>query len=335
MMRKWLFIIFMCAVFSACDEEEVKPSYVDEDRIEDLLDLSKPLVKEYKEKYGKNILYSFNDTLDFKFGFYTTSTNTHWMNLVIHHLDSMEVVDYALEQLDEMVFSYFNDDFRQRLPHKMLLADIVELGGTTNLDGLMAESDVEETGAVTVIANDYSYMWAFNKASMESFSETKLKDLRNVKLYHLIAWVLNKYNLYEEVPEAFYAEVNYLHEQSIDSIALLEDELPVGTGPYAKYYTPEWYMGLGMALTLNSPNNTASSNYAIRLQCNKSLKFPDKKRDFRNFVCVMVFSTEANLQKYYLPSPLFCERMRMAMQLLEGWGVDVLKINPALEMFQE
>lgn len=333
MMKTWLFIMLICAGLYACDEENVAPSYADEDRIESLLDLSKPLVKEYKEKYGKNILYSFNDTLDFKFGFYTTGTNERWMNINIYHLDSMEVVDYALEQLETMVFSYFNDDFKQRLPHKILLADIVELD--SNPDGLMAESDVEESGAVTVIANNYSYMFAFNMASMESFSEARLKDLRDVKLYHLISYVLNKENLYEEIPESFYTDVDYLHGQSVDSIALEEEELPVGTGPYANYYTTEWYMGLGMALTMNSPNTLATSNYSTRLRVGNSLMFPDRERDFRNFVCVMIFTDEADLEEYYLPSELFCERMRTAMQLLEGWGVDVLAINPALEMFQE
>lgn len=71
MMKKWIFIyILVCVLgFSACNEDEIKPSYADEERLEGLLDLSKPLVKEYKEKYGVNILYNFHDTLDFKFRF--------------------------------------------------------------------------------------------------------------------------------------------------------------------------------------------------------------------------------------------------------------------------
>lgn len=335
MMKKWLFILLACVGFAACSEDDINPSYADEERLEGLLDLSKPLVKEYKEKYGKNILYSFNDTLDFKFGFYTTSANTRWMNIVISHLDSTEVVDYALEKLDEMVFSYFNDDFKQLLPHKILLADIIDLGGTSNPDELMGESDVEEEGSVTVIANDYSYMFGFNKASMETFSESKLKNLRDVKLYHLIAYVLNKYDLYERIPDDFYSDVNYLYEQSIDSIAVQEEELPVGSAPYKNYYTPEWYMGLGMALTLNSPNKMATSSYKSRISVGESLYFPDKKRDFRNFVCVMIFTSESNLRTYYLPSTLFCQRMRIAMQVIQDLGVDILRINPALEMFQE
>ena len=336
MMKKWTFIYILVCVFgfSACNEDEIKPSYADEERLEGLLDLSKPLVKEYKEKYGVNILYNFHDTLDFKFGFYSTTSNALWSNLVIHHLNSAEVVDYALEKLDEMVFTYFKDEFKQRLPYKMLLSDIVELGAS-NPDNLMAESDVVETGTVSVIGNTYSYMFAFNEEAMESFAEAKLKSLRDVKLYHLISHVVKQHNLYKEIPEDFYAQVDYLHEESVDTVAMMEDELPVGTGPYARYYTPEWYMGLGMALTMNSPKRSAASSYQQRLQTNNSLKFPDRERDFRNFICVMVFTKESDLRNYYLPSPLFCERMRIVMDLLESWGVDVLKINPALAMFNE
>ena len=246
----------------------------------------------------------------------------------------MEVVDYALEQLDAMVFAYFSDEFKRRLPHKLLLADMVETG-SVNPDNLMSESDVEEEGTVTVIANEYSYLLAFNKASMESFSEAKLKDLRDVKLYHLISYVIDKHDLYQEIPESFYSQVNYLHGRSVDSVAMEEKELPVGTGPYKNYYTPEWYMGLGMALTLHSPNKSASSNLDLRLRIDNSLYFPDRERDFRNFLCVMIFSDEDDLREFYLSSSLFCDRMKIVMQLLEGWGVDVLRINPALEMFQE
>lgn len=336
MMKKWTFIYMLVCVlgFSACDEDEIKPSYTDEERLEGLLDLSKPLVKEYKEKYGVNILYNFHDRLDFKFGFYSTTQNSLWENFVIHHLDSVEVVDYALEKLDEMVFGCFNDDFKHKLPYKILLADIVEVG-VSNPDALMSEPDVIESGTVTVVGNAYSYMFAFNKESMENFSESKIKALRDVKLYHLISYVINKDNLYSEIPDAFYAPVNGLHGESVDSLAVTEDELPVGTGPYAKYYTPDWYMGLGMALTMNSPKKSASTNYLMRLSINNSLKFPDSQRDFRDFLCVMIFSKEADLKKYYLPSEVFSRRMRIVMETLEGWGVDVLKINPALEMFYE
>lgn len=345
MMKKWTFIYLLVCVlgFSACDEDEIKPSYADEERLEGLLDLSKPLVKEFKEKYGVNILYDFDDILDFKFGFYTTTPNGSWSKPLIHHLSSTETIDYALEQLDETVFAYFNDDFKKRLPHKILLADIVDLSGggegsSSNPDALMSEVGVdgnaEETGTVSVIANTYSYMFAFNKEAMESFSDAQLRNTCNVKLYHLISYVINKRNLYEEIPEDFYSQVDYLHGESVDTVALMEENLPVGSS--SSYYKPEWYMGLGMALTMTSPySSNSSSNFERRIRTNRSLKFPSKERDFRNFICVMIFTSESNLRKYYLTSPLFCERMRIAMELLEKWGVDVLKINPALEMFNE
>ena len=126
-MKNWTFIYLLAIILgiTACEEDDLTPSMADEDRLPELLDLSKPLVKEFKEKYDVNILYSYDDTLDFKFGMTPSGTTSQWGNIKIIHLDSMEVVDYALEKLDEMVLTYMNDDFRKILPHKILLADIV------------------------------------------------------------------------------------------------------------------------------------------------------------------------------------------------------------------
>lgn len=335
MRAKWIYIYLFLILFgfNACDEEVPSPSYVDEDRVEGLLDLSKPLVKEYKEKYGVNILYNFDDTLDFKFGFYTLASNQKWSAIGIRHLDSEETVDYAFQKLDEMVFRYFNDDFKKYLPYKLLVSDMVILAGDVIPDALISEPDGAESGTVTAIGNTYSYMFAFNKEAMESFSASKLKNLRDVKLYHLISYIMDKHHLYEEIPASFYTSVAGLHGQSIDSLAKQEEVLPVGSGSSSTYYKPEWYMGLGMALTMNSPRMGAASNFSRRLQMNNSLYIPAKERDFRNFLCVMLFTKKSDLERYYLSAPLFCERMKIAIETLQGWGVKMLEVNPDLEMF--
>ena len=147
--------------------------------------------------------------------------------------------------------------------------------------------------------------------------------------------MIDQRGLAEDIPDAFYSSVSHLHGISIDSIAEQEPELPVGTGMNNQYYTPEWYIGLGMVLTEKSPNaNTYGAVLERRIRKGGKYKFPDKERDFRNFINLIVCETEENLAKYYLPSPVFKERLLIIMDLLGTWGVDVLKINPALEMFK-
>lgn len=229
-MKNWTFIYLLAIILgiTACEEDDLTPSMADEDRLPELLDLSKPLVKEFKEKYDVNILYSYDDTLDFKFGMTPSGTTSQWGNIKIIHLDSMEVVDYALEKLDEMVLTYMNDDFRKILPHKILLADIVSSLSAAPPDSFIGESDYTETGTYTAFGNPFAtYMFAFNKESMERYSETNWMNSRNVKLYNFICYVINLRNLYDEIPATFYSSVSHLHGVSIDSIAELEDELPV------------------------------------------------------------------------------------------------------------
>ena len=335
-MKNWTLIYLLAIVLgiAACEDDNLTPSFADEDRLPGLLDLSKPLVKEFKEKYDVNILYNYDDTLDFKFVMAPSGVTTQWGGIKITHLDSMEIVDYALEKLDAMVMSYLKDDFRKMLPRQILLADIVSSLSSAPPDANIGESDYTETGTYTAFGNPYAaYMFAFNKASMERYSETNWANSRNVKLYNFISYVMNLRNLYEEIPESFYAPVAHLHGVSIDSIAELEDVLPVGQGSYRNYYTPEWYIGLGMVLTKKSPNPRASAAYPMRLMVGRDYKFPTKERDFRNFLNLILYETEANLRTYYLPSPLFKERLAIAMDTFEKWGIDVLRINPSLEMF--
>ncbi|MGN0281584.1 MAG: hypothetical protein ACI4B3_04690 [Prevotella sp.] len=333
-MKKILTILCLATAMglqSCSDEEALSPSYADTDRIPGLLDTSIPTVKEYKDNYGINMLYQFNDTLDFKFGFYQNSTNWIWHNIIVTKLDTKEKIDYAFDRFNEDITPYFNDTFKQMMPKKILMADMVEV--ETNPDNLMKESDVMETGTVGVMASKFSYMFAYNMEAMESFNATKLANMRKTKLFHLICTVITNNNLYDEMPADFSSEVKHLYGASIDSLALEEAELPVGTGPYASYYLPSWYIEMGFPITLHSPYSSAGSNFQQRLRKGYSLSIPTFERDLRNFVCAMVFETEANIKTYYLPSELFCNRMRIALETMKKWGIDVEAINPAMKLF--
>ena len=318
----------------ACNEEELTPSLKDEDRVSALVDLSRPVVKEFKEKYDVNILYDFDDTLDFKFNMTPSGTTTQYDMIQIEHLEA-GTEDYALAKLDEMVLSYLKEDFRKILPKKILLANEV-LTSSTPPDLLVGESDCAESKSYTAMGNLYgSYLFAFNESVLEELDEQRQRESRNVKLYNFINYVINLRGLSEDIPDAFYSPVSHLHGISVDSIAEQELELPVGTGMNSQYYTPEWYIGLGMVLTEKSPNaNTYGAVMERRIRKGGKYNFPDKERDFRNFINLIVCESEENLTKYYMASSLFKERLLIVMDMLETWGVDVLKINPALEMFK-
>lgn len=88
-----------------------------------------------------------------------------------------------------------------------------------------------------------------------------------------------------------------------------------------------------MVLTKKSPSAYGSGALTTRLMVGRNYLFPTKERDFRNFLNLMLFETEANLRTYYLPSETFKERLLIAIEIFEKWGIDILRINPNLEMF--
>ena len=324
--------------FASCSEDDLTPSNSEVDRMAELLDMNNPIVKDLKENYDINLLTEFNDTLDFKFGFFTSTANTRWEKVAITHLP-VEEQEYAINQYNEDVLQYLNEDFRKMMPKKIVLSqktNISECNG--NPDKTMSSVDDPESGYVTVIANQYSYMCSYNKEGMEEASEKTLAVLKAHKMYHMLATVMSRKHLYDKIPQSFRDPVKDYYGMGVDSMAQMEPELPVipPLRPTMKpmYYKPEWYIGKGFVITKKSPNTkNYTTNYERILRINNDYCLvPYFNEDAKNFLHMAVYGTdERNYPKYYLKSPIFCERMRIFIQFLQDIGFDVLKFNPALE----
>ena len=321
--------------FSSCSEDDLAPSLTETDRMNELLDMNNPIVKDLKENYQVNLLTNFNDTLDFKFGFYTTTANERWEAIKITHLPDEEV-QYAIDQYNGEVLQFLSPEFKKMLPSKILLSQTTDISDCHgNPDKTLARVDEPEEGYVTVIANEYSYMCSYNKEGLEGATSQIKNTLRGHKLYHMISTVMNRHKLFEAIPQAFKDPVKDFYGMSLDSLARMEPELPVIPAYRPRYYKPEWYIGKGFAITKNSPNTrnfTTVYERTLRIE-SQDCYVPYYSDDFKNFVHLMCYGKESNFEKYYLKSPVFCERMRLAIETLEGWGVNIRAFNPYLEIF--
>ena len=78
-------LLFCCI---ACeDEDELSPSGLDTDRVQDLLDWSNPVVKKYYGDYGVALMTDFDENLDIKFNFYESWANSFWKKMEIGKME--------------------------------------------------------------------------------------------------------------------------------------------------------------------------------------------------------------------------------------------------------
>lgn len=345
-------------------------------------------IGKYKDDYGVTILYKFDEILDFKFGVNDLPTRNKWDNLKvtqcakgeISYLDPntgtyrdtiVNTQDYALRYMRDSIFRYFQDEItfngityrdcpanKKLLPRKILIAHQLEQsenGGSIPADTYNTESDFPEGGSsITAIGNSQMFMLAVDSVNVtnQRYAHVKM-NMRNIKLYTLICHMLEKNKLYQTIPTAFFSPVEQYYDSIVDNIANRFTPLPVvppsRPNQAAKYYSPDWYIGLGMAITMKSPNptlKTASYQYEQRIDINYPqgmVRFPDKQRDFRNFICLMIFQTQtpasptssnSNLARYLNPeNTIFKARMRIAIETMLSWGINVIEINPELKAF--
>lgn len=304
------------------------------------------MVKEYHDKYGVNILWNFDDTLDFKTGLFDKTDVELWGRVKIEHLPD-SLVKYALNCLDEFVLQYFNDEVtfngeqlqvtfvRDYFPRKIFVAKKLS-GNYNSLKQYLSELDVSETSSYySVLWNGYEQLFAFDSLTLETgnMAATNKNKAKISSFYCFLSNVLSANNLYAAFPDEFYAPVEDLYSTNIRTAAEL-DEASRGEGRDSVYYKANWYIGKGFALTRRSPYMSGNSkNYDRRVQYEQA--FPDYERDIRNFLHVMLCESEDNLNTYYLQSPVFVERMRIFIRQLYEWGIDVYALNPLMKKFYE
>lgn len=155
-------LLFCCI---ACeDEDELSPSGLDTDRVQDLLDWSNPVVKKYYRDYGVALMTDFDENLDIKFNFYESWANSFWKKMEIGKMERKSECDSAITVLDTAVFRYFKDelefqgevyhsDFKKKyFPNKILITNKLIVG--SDVSGLIMQTvnRPSKTGLVLLFA---------------------------------------------------------------------------------------------------------------------------------------------------------------------------------------
>lgn len=342
-MKKIYILLCVMGVLFSCGEDELSPSGADKLPDRENPDMSKPLIADYKNKYDVSIIYRF---VNYRFRFGDENDVKVWEHLKIKLLED-ESVDYGLQMLDSVILHYFKDeicfngetfypDFKQKFfPKALYLVD--SLGGNySNLYQYMEElNDKESEKYFSYVWNGFEPMFAFNYGILSKASSKDMLKYRNSALYSFISTLLIDRGALKEFPAEFFEPVKNLYGTSINSLAW-EEDAPVYSKFRRYYYTPEWYMSKGFALTNNFPKGRGSGKttaYTTALDTTRNLTFPNRERDLRSMLHVLICENDPSNIDTYFRQEAIQERMRILIRELYKRGIDVFAINAATKEF--
>lgn len=290
-------VLMAVALWCGCDEEEdLSPSYADEDRLEELIDKSNPDIMAFKEKYGTYILYDFDQMKDFAYQFDQAQT---WRDAEITKLEP-EDVQGAVDFLEENFWARYSDSLKTYcFPRKFLIVSKLRAGmlGVSGVNGSVTYLDAA--------VNMNSYTAAnLDAESLGGMSESrKTEYVRQLHYVYLAGYMLQvKRNFF--VSDLFFDPGESLYDSKIETdIAAERDEA---------FYMERGFFPLDEDVTY----------------------YPSKEEDLISFVQHLVTMDESTRDK--INTQYFMKfKMNSVVQGLIALGVDIEKINPLAADFVE
>ncbi len=232
MTMKKIFLAIACAaLWVSCSDENTPPAPAPEhNRLEDIVDLSYPLIKEYHDNYGTYILYDFDFMKDFAYQFEQAGS---WRAAEVQMLEPGDVQG-ALDYLENEFFPYYLEQveneggvmadtyFRESgLPRKILLCKEIVAGtlGITNVEGT---DPVYHDVTASVNSFAISRLDAQSLSDMYN-SATRKKEFRNNIHYMFLAGYLSNAKHIELADMDFYKVSQVFYGTSLSSDPQVKD----------------------------------------------------------------------------------------------------------------
>lgn len=340
---KFLMICFVVLGFVCCGEDDLTPSNLDVDRIDTLLDWSNPIVKKYYEDYNVAILTRFDENLDLRFDFLSQeqgSLISFWRHLDVGKMTRKTECDSAIIVLDTAVFKYFKDEMEiegqiyktdfcsKYFPNKILVTNKLE--SSENVFGLIMQTvnrpSATGVGASYFQSNDNAVIVNLESEMLHT-DEDKFNRVTKSILYCMIAYAFDKYNLYDQVPEAFYSYSKPYYSQKIENLQILQGEEAhvIGRDEYVEKYdmvcttvAPTSNMnGFLPAMTLPSAQADVRTyiDHLINPETIDGSRFESFDEQYGDNLYVWKWTSQVTVKMWYIA--------RTLMKL----GIDVLAIN--------
>ena len=287
------FMIAACTAFLACgcnDDEDLSPSYADEDRMEQLIDKSNADIMAFKEKYGTYILYDFDQMKDFAYQFDEAQT---WRDATITKLEA-EDVQGAVDFLAEGFWARYSDSLiTYSFPRKFLIVSKLQAGvlGVSGVDGQLTYHEA----AVNMNSYTAANLDAESRAAMDEDARTAY--FRQLHYVYIAGYLL------EVKRNVFVSDLFFDPSESLYATKIGRDEIVADIDE-------EFFMSRGF---FELPSD---ENY-----------YPERLEDLRTFVQELIVMDEEMRDKVMSHS-LMRIKMGNVVQGLKAIGVDIEKINP-------
>lgn len=286
-------ILAACMVFLACscnDDEDLSPSYADEDRLEQLIDNTNADIVAFKEKYGTYILYDFDQLKDFAYQFDQAQT---WRDAVITKLEK-EDVQGAVDFLAEGFWSRYSDSLIAcEFPRKFLIVSKLQ-GGVLGVSGI--------DGQVTYIDAAVN-MNSYTAANLDAESIAAMDEAARTDYFRQLHYVYIAGYLLEVKRDVFVTDLFFDPAENYYDGKIGRDEIEAEVDE-------EFFMSRGFF------ELDADDNY-----------YPERMEDLRMYVEELVHMDQEMCDKVMAHS-IMRIKMNNVVQGLKAKGVDIENINP-------
>lgn len=300
---KNIFAAILCAgLLAACHQEDaVTPSNLEHNRLEDIVDLSYPLVRECHDKYGSYILYQFDSLADFAYLFEQAGS---WRSAEVQKLDKADVQG-ALDYLQQEFMSYYPEEmknsdgvlvetrFREKyLPLKFLICKEI-IGGTLGITSV--PGGTRDYHDATANMNCFAVS-RLDAVSLADMPPQRARQFRNNIHYMFLAGYLSNAKHVELANAAFYDVSRMFYGTAV-------------------------------------PVNSRDEDYYNRgfIVANNLTTFPSAGVDLREYLNVLINMEESqvNQLRSYV---LIKVKATHLVKSLTDLGVDILALNPSIKL---
>ncbi|MCH4551456.1 hypothetical protein [Aestuariibaculum lutulentum] len=369
-MKKYsiLYIMLSAVLAVSCDvEENLKPSNLDEDRVASQLDLTIPTVKNLYENYNTGVLYEYDNVMDFAYEASTSAASDRWGSVEIPMLRTLfeneegqlpaeNVADYkaytteAVNFLNDNVFKYFIADSRiaAMMPYKVLISE--SIFSDNKLQGEVArviiESDSRQVSSpensLKTVYNSHSIVFNLNLDNYGTAS--RIDAFSKDNFYVLLSRIMGMHNLYDEVPSSFSLGKDEYYGLEMEPV--FREETGIADEKLVFVIDKDWFYEKGFIdakYFYDSEIGTIQQNYDEdgnylgvigRIYHYNAIAPSDefvasKELDVRSYLNEMIHNSSAEITAY--PQNIQ-DNMKILLDLFVGWGVDMLSVNPDLEV---